>query len=121
MKRYVWVLIGVAALILLLGGAWFGFAGASPYGSWGMMGGPGMMGGYGFPAMGWVGGIGMLLFWGLVIAGVVWIIQSATRGNQQPTDRGSIAETPLDILKRRYAGGEISKEQFEEMKRNLEK
>ena len=36
-------------------------------------------------------------------------------GNNSPND----SETPLEILKKRYAKGEISKEQFEEMKRNL--
>lgn len=30
-------------------------------------------------------------------------------------------ETPLDILKKRYAKGEISTTEFEEMKKNLEK
>jgi putative membrane protein len=29
------------------------------------------------------------------------------------------AETPLDILKKRYARGEIGKEEFEEMKKDL--
>ncbi len=32
---------------------------------------------------------------------------------------GTMRETPLDILKARYARGEISKQQFEEMKRDL--
>ncbi len=28
-------------------------------------------------------------------------------------------ETPIEVLKRRYASGEVSKEQFEQMKRDL--
>lgn len=119
MKRYVWILIGLFALALLLGGVWFGYAGARPYGSWGMMGGPGMMGGYGFRPMGWAGGLGMLLVWGLVIAGVVWLVRSVTRGTGQSNIGSHSSESPLDVLKRRYAGGEITKGQFDEMKRNL--
>jgi len=120
MKRYIWILVGLFALALLLGGAWFGYAGGGRYPSWGMMGGPGMMGGYGFPAMGWAGGLVMLLFWGLVIAGVVWLVWSVTRGSGQSNLGSHSSESPLDVLKRRYAGGEITKGQFDEMKRNLD-
>ena len=120
MKWYGWILLGVLALVLLLGGVWLGYTGAAPYGGWGMMGGLGMMGGYGFPMMGWAGGLGMLLFWGLVIVGIVWLVRSTGQSRQQSADKGPAAEAPLDILKRRYASGEINKEQFDEMKRNLD-
>ncbi len=63
-----------------------------------------------------IGGIGMLLFWLLIIVGVVWLIQSSSRGSAVSTPA---SESPLDVLKRRYASGEINKEQFEEMKKNL--
>ncbi len=79
--------------------------------------GPGMMGRFGFPFFG--GGIMMLLFWILVIIGGIWLVQSLTRGNVQSTWSTPNRETPLDILKARYARGEINKEQFEEMKRDL--
>ncbi|MDE3088739.1 MAG: SHOCT domain-containing protein [Chloroflexota bacterium] len=75
-----------------------------------------MMGGFGFPMMGM--GLGMLLFWVLIIGGVVWLVQALARG----TGSSSVmpqSESPLDILKRRYAKGEITKDQFEQMKRDL--
>ena len=83
------------------------------YEGWHMI--PGMMGGWG---MGWFGSIIMLVFWVLVIVGLVflikWLIQVTKRGTE--ITRSSRA---LDILKERYAKGEINKEEFEEKKRNL--
>jgi putative membrane protein len=78
-------------------------------------------------------GIGMLLmvaFWVLVIGGGVWLVMTLVRGNQnaaasnQPyalmTPPATTSNsTPLDILKARYAKGEITQEQFEEMRRAL--
>lgn len=85
-----------------------------------MMGGFGpwgMMGGFGGP---WWGGIIMLLFWVLIIGGVValvaWLL-GLSKGSA-PLIRGE-GESPLEILKGRYAKGEITKEQFEEIKRDL--
>ncbi len=75
-----------------------------------MMSGWGM--GYGF--FGW---LMMFLFWILIIAAVVlgvrWFIdQGKLKGS-------SVEETPLDILKKRYASGEIDKEEFESMRGEL--
>jgi len=75
-----------------------------------MMSGWGM--GYGF--FGW---LIMFLFWILIIAAVVlgvrWFIdQGKLKGS-------SVEETPLDILKKRYASGQIDKEEFETMRREL--
>jgi putative membrane protein len=83
------------------------------YGGWGH--GPWMMGGgYGG---GWFGGIFMIVFWIIVIIGIVflirWLVQS-TRGG----GFGS-GESALDILKRRYANGEINKKEFEQKKKDL--
>ncbi len=77
-----------------------------------------MMYGYGFPGM-WVGGIVMMLFWVIVLVAVVWGIVVFTRNAGRSNQPGPHGEAPLDILKRRYAAGEINKEQYDEMKRTL--
>jgi putative membrane protein len=79
--------------------------------------GPGMIGwGYG---MGWFGGIIMIAFWIAVIVGIVllirWLIIS-TRTDSQGMNSGDSA---LEILKKRYARGEIDREEFEEKKKNI--
>jgi len=83
-----------------------------------------MMGGAGFGMFG-LGALIMIAFWVLVIGGVVWLVVTLVRGGQgqatPPVQAVGAAQnqTPLDILKARYARGEITKEQFEEMKRDL--
>lgn len=62
----------------------------------------------------WFGGIGMFIFWGGVVTLIVWGIMRLTkRGNSMKE------HTPLDIAKERYAKGEISKEEFEQIKKDL--
>ena len=58
----------------------------------------------------------MILLIILIVLAAYWFIKAAKSkdNNRLP------GETPLDILKRRYAAGEITKEQFETMKKNLE-
>lgn len=82
-----------------------------------MMPGGMMGGGWWGPGYGLFGWLFMLLFWVLIIAGVVLIVRWLI-GEAKSTQSGS-SETPLDILKKRYASGEITKEQFEAMKRDL--
>ena len=65
--------------------------------------------------MGFGGGLFMILFWILMIVGVVFLIRLVMRG----TKDGGRPETALDILKKRYAQGEISKEEFEEKKKDI--
>lgn len=84
------------------------------YSGWGM--GPGMMGNWG---MGWFGMIFIMIFWVLVIVGLVflikWLIQTTSSG-KTAEQTGSRA---VEILKERYARGEIDKAEFESKKKDL--
>ena len=81
-----------------------------------------MMGGFGFGAgMFGIGVLIMIAFWVLVIGGAVWLVVTLARGSGSTGAQSAAGQTPLDTLrvKARYAKGEITKEQFEEMKRAL--
>jgi putative membrane protein len=69
--------------------------------------------------MGWGGGFFMILFWVVIIVGIALLVKwlAATSGKGEGT---SAKESPMEILKRRYAAGEIGKEEFEEKKRDLQ-
>ncbi len=58
-----------------------------------------------------------IIFWALIIYGVYRLISSLAKRRQEGTDKVS---TPLDILKRRYAAGEIDAEEFAKRKKDLE-
>jgi putative membrane protein len=62
------------------------------------------------------GGIFMWLIFLIVIGFVVYFV---LRGEKW-MKRGSDGETPLDILRKRYARGEITKQEYEKMKKDLE-
>lgn len=67
--------------------------------------------------MGWwmvFGGLWMVVFWGGLIALIAWgIIKLTRRGDATPK------HNPLDVAKERYARGEISREEFEQIKKDL--
>jgi putative membrane protein len=71
------------------------------YGGWG-----GMMSWFG-------GGIMMIVSWVLIIFFIVWVSKQMSDKNSKSNNKS------IDILKERYAKGEISKEQFESMKKDL--
>ena len=77
-----------------------------------------MMWGYDGFGFGGAMGIGMLLFWGLIVVALVALARGFgdRRGRSEP---GARDNTPLDILRARYAKGEIDKSEFEEKRRAL--
>ena len=114
------VLVAIVLIILFAGpmmfmGGWF----MGP----GMMG-PGMMGyqgyGYGY-GFNWLGAIVriivFLIFLGLIAFGVYYFL-----GGGRPTPSGPMPSSrALEILKERYAKGEITKEEYERMRQELSK
>jgi len=75
--------------------------------------------------MGWWmvwGGLMMFLFWGAIIALIVWVIQTVARQGSTQTlasHADPSSPTALDITKERYARGEVNREEFEQIKRDL--
>lgn len=72
--------------------------------SWGMHGDVGI--GWGMVMM-----VGMVLFWGAIILGIVWLIRGAMHGGA--TSRETLSrESPVEILERRFAEGAITAEDY---------
>lgn len=61
-----------------------------------------------------IGLFGMILFWGLLIAGIVFLIRWFMGETVIKRE-----DSALEILKKRYARGEINKQEFDERKRDL--
>lgn len=69
---------------------------------------------------GWGGGIGMILFWILLIVVVVVLVKYLMPKTNERAEHAEHKETPMEILKRRYANGEIDKAEYEEKKKDLQ-
>jgi putative membrane protein len=129
MKKSYWIavaVLGIVFLLVLLVG--MGLLGYWNNGGWGMMGRwpSGMMHGWGFTPLGW---IGMILMWlvpasflVLVIVGIVGLVRGLTSGGEgklDPNQRAEAQPSPLEILQIRYARGEINREQYLEILADL--
>lgn len=66
----------------------------------------------------WMGGMWFfpLLFWIVVIAGVVFIVKWVRERGQETKPQ----ESALDVLNKRYASGELDRESFEQMKKDIQ-
>lgn len=76
---------------------------------------------------GWMffGGVMMLLFWGGLIALIVVAIRSMTSSNTSSRNEASDQRndntlSPLEVLQSRYAKGEISRDDYEVIRRDLQ-
>lgn len=91
----------------------------------GMMG-PGMMGqdfthgpsGWMWGAGMWVGGLLFLVFSGALVVGAVLLVRLLA--GQPAVDGGAASPSALDVLKRRYAGGEITRDEYERVRKDLD-
>jgi len=103
----------LALLLIMITGLLASCAGEGYYGAQGLGGWGGHMMHYGF-------GYGGMFMWiiFLVVIGVLiyFIVQAQKTKGRTPTQ----SESHLDILKKRYAKGEIAKEEYERMKNDLE-
>jgi len=79
--------------------------------------GPGMMD-WGFGS-GWFGFILMVIFLILVIVAIIFLIRWLVVSSRAGSHGRKPEETALEILKKKYARGEINREEFEEKKRDL--
>ena len=73
-------------------------------------------------AGGWVMmGFGMVLFWGLVIFGIVWLVRTLARDeHREPERRSSVEErSPIETLDRSLAEGKIDVDDYKERRRVL--
>lgn len=86
-----WILIALLVTVILLfsGGGMMGFG------------------------MGFGMAVIMVLFWG----GIIWLVISLISAGTQKSEETS--ESALAILKKRYAGGEVTREQYMEMEKQL--
>jgi putative membrane protein len=73
---------------------------------------------YGPGMMGWFGPLGMIIFWIIAIVVIVLVARGLMSWGRD-TRVVKSEETALDVLKKRYASGEITKDMFEEMKKNI--
>jgi len=73
----------------------------------------------GHEGMGWwmlFGSVWFVILWGLIIWAVVTVVSKSGGGQ---SSAGSREDSPLEIAKRRYARGEITKDQFDQIRRDL--
>jgi len=118
-NRALLIVLGALVLVILvaplLGGGMMGIAMISGHTTRSVVPGGNSLAGSLEVALGW---LSVAAFWGALAVGLVllarWLVSTASRSS----DRSA---TPLEILRRRYASGEISEEEFQQMRRVLER
>ena len=120
-NRHLWIGLGVLALLAFValpvfgGMMWRGYGYGFGEGVRPFVGGPGFWGFWG------LGALLRLLFWGAIIFFLVSLFRRRRHYWDHDHDEiGTFELTPTEILRRRYAAGEITREQYEQMRHDLE-
>lgn len=71
----------------------------------------------GWPMGGFFMMIMMVLFWGLLIAGGIALVRWITVNQRERA--GDHPSSAMELLKKRYAKGEITREEFEQMRKDI--
>ena len=66
-------------------------------------------------------GFGGIFMWLIFLALAGFIVYSVMQSRRSGESGGQPKETPLDILKKRYAKGDITKEEFESLKKDIDR
>ncbi|MBI2852941.1 MAG: SHOCT domain-containing protein [Chloroflexi bacterium] len=85
---------------------------------------PGRQGyGYGMIGSGMMGGVGAMfitpILWIGILILIIWAITAAARGPWESNIPAQSADSALQVLKRRYARGEIDREEYETRKKDI--
>ena len=84
-----------------------------------MWGYPNMMGGFFGGGLGWIGMVFGFIFFILLVIGIIFLIVWLVKRSNNPGVENKTDSKYLEVLKERYARGEITKDQFDNMKRDL--
>ena len=84
-----------------------------------MWGYPNMMGGFFGGGLGWIGMIFGFIFFILLVIGIIFLIVWLVKRSNNPGVENKTDSKSLEVLKERYAKGEITKDQFDNMKKDL--
>ena len=75
--------------------------------------------GHGLWGFGFGGGLMMIVFWALLIIGTIYLVKMLSDGGGLHATKLSPILTPTEVLLGRYARGEITKEEFEQIKSDI--
>ncbi len=70
--------------------------------------------------LGWIGPLAMIAFWGIVIVGAIVLIRYLLVKTRESSPGASSRPDAIDILKERYARGELTREEFEAKKLDIQ-
>ncbi len=109
--RTVLIISVIIVAILIILSVVIGYFWVGQGDGYGMMG-PGMMEGFGFMFL-------MPIVWIVVLGLIIWAVVTAIHSSRESDSTAHKTDSPLEILKRRYAQGEIDKEEYQEKKKDL--